>query len=416
VAISGLAVVLAATLGITGCSSGAQPANEKVVLKVAGTSDTQAFEKILLDYTKSHPNVTIQSTFVPTDQYTTTTRTQLGANNGADVFLVFPGSGNTMSVGPLAKAGAISDLSDQPWVAREKKSWASGVQYDGKTYIYPLGAQALGVIYDTALFAKNHITVPTTWTEFLASCDSFNKIGIAPISVGMQTSYVPQFISYALVPSTVYIPDPTFDSDHLAGKTSFAATGWKETLTKYVDLQKAGCFNKGFNGTTYDQMLNDVATNKAAMTITVSPSFPAIRKANPTGKFAMFPLPAFDTPAQNGAPEAITVGFAVNAKSKHLAAAKELVAWINQAGNTPKFAEALGAASVEAGAKVPEGLDAIVAKWDKGLVGPFPDSSWPGPEVQTTHGVVIQQLFTGQTTVDGALKQMDVAFNAYLKK
>ena len=122
-AISGLAVVVAATLAMTGCTSGSQATNEKVVLKVAGTSDTQAFEKILLDYTKSHPNVKIQSTFVPTDQYTTTTRTQLGANNGADVFLVFPGSGNTMSVGPLAKAGAISDLSDQPWVAQFHGEW-----------------------------------------------------------------------------------------------------------------------------------------------------------------------------------------------------------------------------------------------------------------------------------------------------
>lgn len=401
---------------VSACTSGQSGSDSKITLNVAGTSDTKGFESLLAEYSKAHPNVTIKSTFVPTDQYTTTTRTQLSASNGPDVFLAFPGGGNTMSVDPLAKAGAIDDLSDQPWAKRVKPAWDSGVKAGGKTYIYPLGAQTLGAIYDVDLFKKNNIPVPTTWSGLLDTCAAFNKLGIAPISVGMQTSYVPQFISYALVPSTVYIPDPSFDADHLAGKTSFSNSGWKDTFNKYLELEKAGCFNKGFNGTTYDQMLNDVATDKAAMAVTVSPSFPAVRAANPKGHFAMFPLPAYDDPAKNGAPEAITVGFAVNAKSKQQGAAKDLVAWINDASNTPKFAEALGAAPVESGAKTPDGLDAMVAKWNANLVGPFPDSAWPGPEVQSTHNTVVQQLFTGQTSVDGALKQMDDAFDAALKK
>lgn len=407
-----VSLALSACLGFAGCGGDDDSsAGGDATLRIVGTSDTEAAATAVIDaYKAAHPDVDVKVTFTPTDQYTTTTRTQLSGSNGADVLLAFSGGGNTMSALALGREGALMDLSGEKWASRVPDTAKKEVSVDGELYDFPSGFDTIGAIYDTALWADHGIQVPTTWTDLLASCDAWNKEGITPMSVGMATEFVPQFISYTLVPSTVYSQDPEFDAEQAAGDATFASSGWAEAFDKYVELQKADCFGKDFTGLTYEQMLAQVANNEAAMAITVAPSFPAIREANPNGSFAMFPVPAYDDTSRNYIPTGLSVGWAVNAHTDVADLAKEFVAFANEPANLNAFAEKLGVVSLDPGGVVPEGLEAMQALSVAGKVGPFPDHLWPSAKVQETHNSVVQEIFTGQTSVADALKKMDDAY------
>lgn len=410
------AVAIALVLVSAGCGSddgdgGGESGN--ATLRIVGTADTRAAVTAVIDeYKRAHPNVTVETSFPATDQYTTATRTQLSGASGPDLFLVFPGGGNAMATAPLARANAMEDLSDQPWVGDIPEQFVPEVSDEGKTYFYPLGYDTIGAIYDKKVWQENGVEVPKTFGELMQTCKDFRAKGIQPIAVGMKTPFVPQFISYALVPALVYAENPDFNEQQAEGKATFADSGWTTAFERYVELEKAGCFNEGFNGTSYDDMLQQVATGKAAMTITVAPSMPAVADANPDGDFAMFPVPATDDSAEIWVPTGLSVGFAINARSKNKEAATEFLDFVNTPEQSARFASTLGILSLGDPPEAPAGLEQMVPPIEAGHFAPFPDHFWPNPEVQATHNAVLQQIFTGQSSIEEALAKMAETYEA----
>lgn len=404
-----MAVAVLAGCGSSGSGGGGSATSGS--LRVIGTTDTQkAVTAIVDDFQKKYPHAKVTTAFQPSTTYTTVTRTQLSGSHGADVLLAFPGGASAMSVGPLAKTHAILDLSSQSWNSKVKAAWKPLIAVDGKTYMYPLGADTMGLIYNKKVFASAGITPPTTLTDLLSVCKTFKAKGVAPIAYGAKD--VAFFMMNALAPSTVYRTNPTFDADRAAGKTTFAATpGWTDALNIVLKLKNSGCFNSGFEGTGYAGMLPMLSSGKAAMTLTVPASLPTITAADPKGQYAMIPLPAYDIPANNWAAQALAVGFAVNSRTKNKALATAFVDFANTTPEAEKFASALGDASLEAGATSPPALTAVVAKWTQGKTGPFPEQSFPNANVQGTEQAVVQQVLTGQASVPNALKQLDAAYD-----
>ena len=49
------------------------------------------------------------------------------------------------------------------------------------THVIPYSIAAAGVIYNKQLFAQQGVAVPTTWTELLAACKTFQSAGVTPI-------------------------------------------------------------------------------------------------------------------------------------------------------------------------------------------------------------------------------------------
>lgn len=407
---------MAATL-IAGCgssgsgSSGSGGGAVSGSLRVIGTADTQkAVSVIVNDFQKKHPGVKITTTFQPTTTYQTVTRTQLSGSQGADVLLAFPGGASAMSIKPLVKSNAILDLSGQPWSSKVKDAWKPLIAVNGKTYMYPLGGDTMGIVFSKKVFASAGVTPPTTLSGLISTCKTWTSKGVAPIAYGAKDTAF--FMFNALVPSTVYRVDPTFDADHAAGKTSFASSpGWTDALNIVLKLKDAGCFNRGFEGTGYADMLKMLSSGKAAMAVTVPASLPTITAADPSGQYAVIPFPAYDKPADNWAAQALAVGFAVNSRTKNKEAALAFVDFANTTPEAEKFATALGDASLEPGAASPPALTAIVAKWKEGKFGPFPEQSYPNANVQSTEQAVVQEVLTGQASVKGALQQLDAAYS-----
>ncbi|MGN9842602.1 extracellular solute-binding protein [Nonomuraea sp. H19] len=411
---------LAAAAAATACSTrpettattGGGPVTAE--LKFIGVADQKsAMDELVAGYQKVKPAVRITASYAPTDQVQTSVRTQLGAGNAPDLHVVYPGNGSAMSMSQIAKAGLLADLSAQAWTQTIPAGFKPAFQLDGKTYIYSAGSSVIGAVYNTKVFEKAGIEAPpATWSEFLAVCDKLKKAGVVPIALGAQTPWVTQLITYALVPSTVYAKDPTFDDKQLAGQATFAQSGWRQAMEMYLELQKRGFFNDKPNGTTFEQQTSMVATGKAAMAIQVSAVLPDFRKAaSSPGDLSMFPVPGADDANSVWIPAGVVVGLGAGAKGKNVEEAKAFIDFLGKQESINAWAKAISAIPLtqDASSTIDPAVQSFLP-FTKDRAVPFMDQRWPNAEVQPVHFAVIQELLAGKSTIDEALKKMDEAY------
>src|SRR3954453_19007813 len=149
------AVVVAAGL-LAGCGgsseNGSQTANGKATLKLAisqsGGTGENPIMPIVRAFEKANPNIKVNVSQTPIDQYPQILRTQLRSGTGPDLFYGSTGTGAPDSILPLAKAGMVADLSGNSFVSTIPDSVKPLVQTDGKTYMLPLEYSGNGVIYN----------------------------------------------------------------------------------------------------------------------------------------------------------------------------------------------------------------------------------------------------------------------------
>ncbi|MEA9986459.1 MULTISPECIES: ABC transporter substrate-binding protein [Subtercola] len=415
-AVGALAASTLLVLGLAACSNdtGGSSANGKTTLTWASTtSEKPAVDAIVAAYEKANPDVTITTTTSDTDNYQTTLRTQLSSGTAPDVFFVWPGDGNPMAMTVVQKAGLIADLSNEPFAANIPAGIKPVSQIGGKTYIAPVTFSGIGATYNTTALKAANLTEPTTWTELLKFCGDAKAIGKAAFALAGGTPWNTQLIPYALTPTLVYGPTPTFAADMSAGKVTFATSAWKTALDKYKQMQDSGCFQDGDLGTAYEDALKLVSTGDAFASVQVNSSITAMQQAAPSGTtFSFDPLPANDDATSTRMAGAAGASYGVNASSKVKDAAIKFVDYLASADGTAVYSTA--AAGIPAipisTFKVDPALENFVKYQTAGKTDPFMDQLWPNSKVQQVHFEVLQQLLAGSLSSTDALKQMDAAY------
>jgi raffinose/stachyose/melibiose transport system substrate-binding protein len=408
------ALTLPGVLTACGTSSGG---GDGATLSITGVADQRApLDQLIALYKKENSDAAFKTAYAPVDQVQTSVRTQLGAGNAPDVHVLYPGNGSSMAMVQVAQAGLLADLSGESWTKFIPDTFKPAFDYKGKTYLYSAGSSVIGAIYNKKVFQAAGVEPPKTWSELLDVSAKIKKAAKIPIVVGAQTPWVTQLITYALVPSTVYAKNPKFDDEQLAGKATFAQSGWRDAMEMYLELQHRGFLNPSPNGTTFEQQTSMVATGKAAMAVQVSAVLAGFRDAATSpDDIAMFPFPASDDAAQMRIPAGVVVGLGVSARGKEVDAAKRFIEFLGKPENINRWAQAVAAIPLkrDSSSKIDPVLDSFLPFIDDGKADPFMDQRWPNAEVQPTHFAVVQDLLGGKISVDDALKKMD---EAYAKK
>ncbi|HEU5028209.1 MAG TPA: extracellular solute-binding protein [Spirillospora sp.] len=413
-----LAAVCAASavaLSAAACSSGtnANSGGSKSLRVSAVATDRAGTEAVIKVFKQHNPGVDVTASYADTDQYQGTLRTQLSSGTAPDVFFAWPGNGNPGAIDVLAPTGYLADLSGRSWTSRIPSGIKPVTQVGGKTYIVPLTFVGIGALYNKKALDEVGAKIPATWTETLAFCDAAKAKGKVAFALGNQTDWVTQLVDYALVPTTVYAATPDFDQKMKAGSATFAGSGWKTAMDKYLEMNKRGCFSKDPLGTSFESSVSQLAKGKAVADVQVTSTLNQLKSEAPQGtQFGMFPLPATDNASDTRMPGAAGGAFALNAKAHNkdlaskfidfLATPEAMNLYANATGNLPSIPNAQFTAD--------PALQPLIDFQKAGKTVPFMDQLWPNPKVQQAHFTGVQNLFAGKADPAKVLKQMDEAY------
>ncbi len=195
----------------------------------------------------------------------------------------------------------------------------------GEIYCISSGADTYftpRVYYNKQIFADNNVEIPTTWDELVAACDTFKDAGITPISLMGKGGWAPQLY---MVQTFIQLIDPTVAQQLLTNQTDFNNPVCLEAANKIAELAKMGAFPDGVANLDYGPSLEMFTSGRSAMFCGFTWEVPNLA-ADPNIDLMLWPKlsdnvdPATVTQFW-GSP---TNGYAVNAKSEHLAEAVQL--------------------------------------------------------------------------------------------
>ena len=357
-------VVLSMLLGA--CASTATPAPagegaeqapapaEKVTLKVLVHQNPpmvefmEAFNKT---FTEKYPNITVDMAVVNANDLSTVTQTRLTAND-VDVVDMF-GFANAAqpymkNVDPpnwqtLIEAGYLLDITDQPFVKNyDQPTIDDAGTYNGKVYAVNLGRVSYsGIYYNKDMFAANNVTVPTTWDELVAACETFSAADIPCMTAGGKDGW-PIFVGAYGLTGAIYPDQEALVEGLWTGTIKWndakALEMWEKMKVYAQDMMEPGA-----SGIAGDAAPGRFASGAVAMFPGGTWYASAIEASEPSFEWGYIPFPGSDNADDNkylfGKYDQ---GWVIAAKSPNTDAALKYVAEFSEPANYQAFANAVG--------------------------------------------------------------------------
>jgi raffinose/stachyose/melibiose transport system substrate-binding protein len=408
-----LVLAAAVTSGCGGSDTAATAGgSERVTLKlIAPNTPQEAQERLIADFERANPNIDVKPTFISAATYPSTLLTQLRAGNTPDVMNINTGNATPVAVWPLAAGGRLLSLNDEPWVKDVYAPARSSVTSDGKVFAWPLTMNPHGVVYDVDLFERLGLTPPQTFADVLADCARVHKAGKVMFALGLASGHTGQvLLLQQRMNNYVYSTSPDWNDQRSSKALTFATTpAWKRTLDSILEMKKAGCFNRGAEGITFDDAVKLVAKGKAVGTVASALHVGAIKALNPKMNVAFFNLPPDDA-ANAVASIAIANSYAVSAATKHPKEAKAFLAFAARREEMRKYAEISGSVSPYEAKEgsVPEYMKSMAPLFVANKVVSTPQNGWANSNLLFggfSPGIV--GLFTGRMSVAEVLSGAD---------
>ncbi len=312
-ATAAIGVTALALATITACSSnaaggaGGDVSGTLQILVSSSSGSDKAFAEVNEAFMKKYPDVKVEFSAVPNENFNSTRSSRLTAGN-VDVTLAqprnVPAFAKDVSASDdnvAADAGLFVDLTDEAFMKNYTPTVLDATTYKGKQYTVPTGLSYYsGVYYNKKMFADLGLDVPATWAQFEAVAGKLQAAGITPLGIGGKDSWPAGLTMLASVQGLY----PTVDD-----KTALATGLWNNTLRlndgiqlKVLDRVNSlySMAQKNFAGVGYDAIPAGFAAGDFAMTIDGTWNQTTIAAAvGSTFDVGYFPLPASDNAADN---------------------------------------------------------------------------------------------------------------------
>jgi raffinose/stachyose/melibiose transport system substrate-binding protein len=419
--IAGAAVVAAGLVagcgGSDGGSNSAASNGGKATLKLAiaqsGGTGENPIMPIVRAFEQANPNIKINVSQTPIDQYPQILRTQLRSGTGPDLFYGSTGTGAPDSILPLAKAGFVADVSDRAWATTVPDTVKPLIQQDGKTYMLPLEYSGNAVDYNVDNFKKYGVAIPQTFTDLVQACQTIKDKGGVPIALAGGVPQNPSMVAMLLSNSYVYNKIPDWTQQRESGKTTFAnSPEWKTVVQRFKQLNDAGCFQKGAEAAGFPQLGQLLGSGQASMVGAPIASIKTVTDSGAKVNMSAFAMPG-DTAADTRLTASPNYAMGVNAKSDNIDAAKKFLDFFSQPAQAEAWASGRGDVSLEQAAKgdLPETFQNVKPYFGTDKALPFPPLTWR-PGVQEAMGKQLTGLITGQVDETQVLQAMDQAWDS----
>jgi raffinose/stachyose/melibiose transport system substrate-binding protein len=417
IAIAAVAAALGVSLAACSAPTQAGPASTDKATTgsfTIGTNHSPAVNAVVEKFKQQYPDITVEVKDMA-QSYREVLGSQLAGNNAPDVMEIPGGGGNPISAKVAGGRGFFADLSGTSWASSVPEIAKQQLENDkNKLVAVPMVVSSIGGIYNQNALDEVGLTVPKTWSEVLDFCADATAKGRVAYGLGLSDTWTTQLIPYALSSSLVYGPNPNFLQDQLAGHASFNDSAWKDSFDKYLEMQKAGCFNPSPVGTPYATVQDAIRKGTTLGTVSVANENANIAKNGPANlKLTYAAFPATDNPDGQYLPLS-TSGFALNAKSAKNGAAATFIDYLAEPSTQVAYAQSFGDAPAMPGSEKLTSDIAQLAKQyiEKNHTTTWPDRLWPNATIQPKVFDGVQALFIGSATVPDVLGKMDAAFKA----
>lgn len=246
------------------------------------------YKAIIDAYTAEHPNVTIEFSSFPGEDYESKLKTALTGGTGPDIY--FTTGWNNLQT--YVDAGYAENLDGKIDVSAFSQDALDVGRINGSLYAGP-GAKAdyLTVFYNKDLFAQAGVEAPSSYDEFVNVCGQLKASGINPIAMGGQES-VPYLFAWLITGQAL---ESSYFEDIRSGAadtfTDERMLGIIDTLAEWANAEY---YQDGFEGTTYAAMKILFSTEQAAMIFTGTWDYAEFTVQNAEMNVGAFAFPGYE--------------------------------------------------------------------------------------------------------------------------
>src|SRR5215469_7073938 len=413
-----VALVLVGSAALAGCSSSSSGSSSGKSLKIitwVNPPAVAALKKIDAEFMKANPGVkvTLGTAENVNGPYKTMLQQTVDASNADIVTNVqqlqpLPlkiTSNNVTSWQTWTMHGVFAPLDGQPFLNDYSSGAKAAETYQGKTYGIVSGEYQEGVFYNKQIFAKYHLSVPTTYTQFLSVLKTLKSKGVTPMWLGLGAVgpiYL-QFLYYNLISS---VWQPAVPGGKLATGLESGSVKWTDphfTQAMNEEKQLAAYLEPGYTGEAWQGMPGAFATGKAAMLLDGSWDLASVQQSNPNAQVGFFPLPGSNVAANNQSELQNDLTFSVLNASKNKALAMKWLAFFSKPNIYSQYVDITGISSSQTSGSFSSYAAKVLGSWfGKGdyYTNYFPvladtDSYWDQPANWPT---LQQDVISGKKT------------------
>ncbi|MEO8882227.1 MAG: extracellular solute-binding protein [Devosia sp.] len=332
--VSGAAVAVAASALLPRAAYAA----DSVTLWSWRTDDQAAMRKMFDVFESKTPDVKVDLQFTADADYQNRLSTALRGGKGPDIAQLKAYG----ELQPLVEAGYLDALNDTvPGIATMPEAASGGAvaKSDGKFYGVPYSIPILCVFYNTELFDKAGIKVPTTYAEHIDNCKKLKAAGITPIATGGANGSGWELeLAVGVLGPSVYGAD--FYGKMMSGKAKFTDPKFVAALQRFKDMLPY--YEDGFAGVDYTAATQLFVSGKAAMFLGGSFENGSFKAQNPNLKFSVFAFPG-DTAVDKPVVSAFCDGsYGLVDTSQKKPAALKVLNWMASPEFAQLFADSVG--------------------------------------------------------------------------
>ncbi|HEV3379464.1 MAG TPA: extracellular solute-binding protein [Trebonia sp.] len=303
----------------------------------------QAINTIDSEFEKKYPNikVTLQTAVNVNGPYETLLQQTVNSGD-ADIvtantpLLPLPAKMTRSNETPIQywiTNGAFAPLNGQSYLSDYTSAAKAADTYEGKTYGLVSGEYQEGVFYNKAIFARYHLSVPTTYNQFLAVCAALKNHGVQPLFTGLG-DVGPVYLQFEYYEAMTDLWYPTAPGGNLAtaimnGTVKWTAPQWVQAMNEEKAI--AQYLEPNYTGIAWQSMQGsgDFGKGTAAMELDGSWDLSSIHQADPSLQVGYFPIPFSNVAADNQAYSQNDLTFYELNSSQNKTAANEWLAFFS---------------------------------------------------------------------------------------
>jgi raffinose/stachyose/melibiose transport system substrate-binding protein len=357
------AVALATTAAACGSSSGNSGSGSGTLKIITWVNPpaVKAINKIDAEFHKKYPhiNVKLQTAVNVNGPYQTLL--QQTVNSGtADIVTsvtqlqalpLHPTRSNETPWQYWSTNGAFAPLTGQSFLKSYQPSALSAETYNGKVYGIVSGTYQEGVFYNKDTFARYHLSVPTTYSQFLTVCKTLKSHNVQPLYTALG-NVGPVYLQFMYYEAMVDLWYPHAPGGNLATALENGSVKWTDpAFVQGMNEEKAIApyLEPGYTGVPWESMPGDFAKGKGAMLLDGSWDLASVQQANPSMHVGYFPLPFSNTAADNQPYSQDDLTFSVLKSSPNKAAAMKWLQFFSSPSIYAQYVNTTGISSSQQG-------------------------------------------------------------------